>query len=408
MYNTIIARCCQRVGSLHGATCVGWRRSGSKVSLERQSHGYFSHVFQRTLSLTNVADISKVDVRRRLAARPNQTESDGEEYCVVNFYHLVDIENPEDSIERHRAYLKDKDVKGRIYISEQGINAQYGGLTADAVGYAEWLIENEARFGNLVYSVDPVTTHMFPKLRLQYKPNLISLAGGMSSIPVTNPEARAVKVRPTDWKDMLRNGVDGKRPVVLDVRNSYEWDAGHFEGAERPLEDNFNETPTESTGDVIPRYLENLEPDTPVMMYCTGGIRCDVYSTYLKQKGFKNLYTLEGGIQNYMKKEGLDGWKGSLYVFDGRMAIRPNKDSQEPLEAVAACALCGDKAILPHLNCANVDCNKLFLACQKCQEDFKGCCCETCQDAPRLLRPIKPEGAYGQYSKMSTYGSKSQ
>jgi len=332
-----------------------------------------------------------------------ETGCPSEDYCVVNFYHLVEIDNPDEVIDRHRAYLKDKDVRGRIYISEQGINAQYGGVTADAVGYVEWLINNEPHFADLVYSVDPVVTHMFPKLRLQYKPNLISLAGGMSSIPVTNPDARAVKVRPADWREMLRNGVNGKKPVVLDVRNSYEWDAGHFEGADRPMEDNFHETPTESTEDPIPQYLENLEPDTPVMMYCTGGIRCDVYSTYLKQKGFDNLYTLEGGIQNYMKQEGLDHWKGSLYVFDGRMAIRPNKDKQEPLEAVADCALCGGKAILPHLNCANVDCNKLFLACQECKEAFKGCCCEACQEAPRLLRPIQPEGAYGQYSKMSLY-----
>ena len=296
-----------------------------------------------------------------------QNAGEEKEYCVVNFYHLVDIPDPDEVINRHKEYLRDKEVKGRIYISEQGINAQFGGTTEDAVGYAEWLIANEPKFDTLEYSVDPVETHMFPKLRLQYKANLISLSGGMQAVPVTNPKARATKVKPSDWKTMLDQGVEGRTPVVLDVRNSYEWDAGHFEGAERPVEDNFHETPTEATDDPLPKYLEGLEPGTPVMMYCTGGIRCDVYSTYLKQKGFQNLYTLEGGIQNYMKNEGLDHWKGSLYVFDGRMAIRPNKDAQEPLEPVASCALCGGKAILPHLNCANVDCNKLFLACQECQ-----------------------------------------
>ncbi|KAI8112942.1 hypothetical protein M9434_004261 [Picochlorum sp. BPE23] len=313
-----------------------------------------------------------------------QDTRDDKEYCVVNFYHLVDIVDPDEVISRHKEYLEDKEVKGRIYISEQGINAQFGGVTEDAVGYAEWLIANEPNFDTLEYSVDPVETHMFPKLRLQYKANLISLSGGMQAVPVTNPEARATKVKPSDWKKMLQQGVEGRTPVVLDVRNSYEWDAGHFEGAERPLEDNFHETPTEATEDPLPKYLDGLEPETPVMMYCTGGIRCDVYSTYLKQKGFQNLYTLEGGIQNYMKNEGLDHWKGSLYVFDGRMAIRPNKDAQEPLEPVASCALCGGKAILPHLNCANVDCNKLFLACQECQDKLQGCCCEQCTKAPRL------------------------
>lgn len=353
-----------------------------------------------------------------------------QEYCVVNFYHLVDIEDPQEVVQRHRKYLDDKEVRGRIYVSEQGMNAQYGGITEDAVGYAEWLISNEPNFENLNYSVDPVVTHMFPKLRLQYKPNLISLAGGMASIPVTREEARATKVPPSQWKAMLDSGIDGKKPLVLDVRNAYEWDAGHFEGAERPSEHNFHETPTDSTDDQVIEPLHGVDTETPVMMYCTGGIRCDVYSTYLKRKGYKNLYTLEGGIQNYMKTEGLDHWNGSLYVFDGRMAIRPNKDRNEPLEPVVGCSICGGKAILPHLNCANVDCNKLFLACQECQvrqcydlcfflrflsdkqtsprdlwmqDTMRGCCCELCMDAPRLLRPIKPEGAYGQYGKMFTY-----
>jgi predicted sulfurtransferase len=382
---TLHTRCAQRSAVAE----LGWHMRASQLT--------------KTVHLSH--DDSKVGGVLVSAADNDAFEcsSPCKKYCVVNFYHLVDISDPQDMIERHREYMKDKDVRGRIYISEQGVNAQYGGETTDAVGYAKWLIEHEPKFDTLVYSVDLVEEHMFPKLRLQYKPNLISLAGGMCTIPVTDPTARATKVKPSDWKSMLANGINGKRPIVLDVRNSYEWDAGHFEGAERPLEDNFHETPTESTNDHVPKYLENIEPDTPVMMYCTGGIRCDVYSTYLKQKGYDNLYTLEGGIQNYMKSEGLQHWKGSLYVFDGRMAIRPNKDRAEPLEPVADCTLCGDKAILPHLNCANVDCNKLFLACQRCQDSFKGCCCESCMDAPRMLRPIKPEGAYGQYAKMSSY-----
>ena len=88
------------------------------------------------------------------------------------------------------------------------------------------------------------------------------------------------------------------------------------------MQENFNETPTEaSSSDSIPSYLQGKSPDTPVMMYCTGGIRCDVYSAHLRDKGFTNLFTLEGGIQNYLREEGHQLWDGSLFVFDGRMAV---------------------------------------------------------------------------------------
>lgn len=316
------------------------------------------------------------------------------------------------------------------------MNAQYGGTKHDAVAYVQWLTSTfPDLFTGLFYTVWKADDHMFPKLRLKYKPNLISLAGGMATVPVTDPNARATKVPPAVWKRMLaqthkllstqeireqQSNQDQKSPIVLDLRNSYEWDAGHFAGAERPREDEFNETPTEATPSGIPAPLQNVDPNTPVMMYCTGGIRCDVYSAYLKQKGYKNLYSLEGGVQNYLRKEGVDHWNGSLFVFDGRMAIRPTGSEEEEeggmtgagtgadnnsskkaeeLPAAAPCQVCGGTAILPHINCANIDCNKLFIACEECRSTYKGCCCSECTDAPRLLRPIKIAGQYGNIMK---------
>lgn len=329
----------------------------------------------------------------------NAPEED--DYVVINFYHLIEIERPHDVIKEHKEFLQNLDVRGRIYFSEQGVNAQFGGARSDAVAYAEWVTKTQPLFKGVRYEVkmDSAQGHQYPRLRIQYKPNLISLAGGMSSLPVTDPAARATPLASAEWRRMLEEGVDGKRPLVLDVRNSYEWDAGHFVGAERPLEDEFNETPTEALPVDVPAYLQEADPDTPVMMYCTGGIRCDVYSTYLKKKGYNNLYTLEGGVQTYMKEEGLSQWNGSLFVFDGRMAIRPSKDEEAPLEAAAPCSVCGGTAELPHANCANIDCNKLFIACSACKTKMAGCCCEVCMDAPRLLRPAKTAGQYGNWTQ---------
>jgi rhodanese-related sulfurtransferase len=168
-------------------------------------------------------------------------------------------------------------------------------------------------------------------------------------------------------------------------------------------QDEFNETPREeATPSALPPHLEGADPETPVMMYCTGGIRCDVYSAYLKAKGFSNLYTLQGGVQNYLARQGGEGWNGSLFVFDARMAIRPDMGvaaEAEALPAAAPCRVCGGEAALPHGNCANIDCNRLFLACEACKSALRGCCCEACVDAPRLLRPVKSAGLYGHWTQ---------
>lgn len=119
----------------------------------------------------------------------------------------------------------------------------------------------------------------------------------------------------------------------------------------------------------MPDHLRGVPRDRPIMMYCTGGIRCDVYSTHLRRQGFTNLFTLEGGIQDYLEQESGELWNGSLYVFDGRMAVpgRASGAAAAPLKAAVPCALCGGEAELPHMNCANVDCNKLFIACPTCK-----------------------------------------
>ncbi|KAK9845288.1 hypothetical protein WJX81_002464 [Elliptochloris bilobata] len=347
---------------------------------------------------------------------------------------MTAVEQPFKMLRRHQRWVRDNGgaLRGRVYLSTQGINAQYSGEVDAAHAYAQW-VGQQPGFEGLRWSSQDVDGHQFPRMRLQFKPNLVSLAGGMTSLPVTEPQARATPLAPGQWREMLRDALPAAssaidpgagaadpgegaaervRPLVLDVRNAYEWDAGHFQGAERPLEDHFAQTPTEARGGEVPAPLRGRPEDTPVMMYCTGGIRCDIYSTYLRQKGFTNLYTLEGGVHAYMRwqreaaapaaaeareEEDRSLWNGSLFVFDNRMAIPPSDASvrEGDLPAAAACALCGGGAHLPHLNCANLDCNRLFLACNACKVDHRGCCCEVCLSAPRLLRAPKAQGYYG-------------
>jgi len=348
-------------------------------------------------------------LREKLSPLVQLGVADEKPFCVVNFYHLCHLESPDLELQAHKDFVDSTglDIRGRIFISEHGINAQLSGPVEDATAYASW-VQNRESFKGIVFRTFPAMDHAFPKLVLRKKA-LVSILREQE-LPVTTEEARAWKMDPGKWRSMLEQQKklpegDPNKPVILDLRNSYEWDAGHFEGAQKPEEYNFIQTPT---NEVIGK-LKDKPKDTPVMMYCTGGIRCDIYSTVLKQQGYDNLHTLDGGIQNYFAKEGGDNWNGSLYVFDARMAVGPDLDAVDDpskLFCAAPCYLCGAKAQPPHVNCANMDCNKLVLMCPECFDKYKGCCCEACcTNPPRLLRPSKNMGYYKKWTEYADGGT---
>jgi len=384
---------------------------------------------------------------------------------VVNFYHLCRVADPEAETAAHREFCRGRDIRGRIYLSWQGINAQLSGTREDAHAYAEW-VAGRPGFGGLAWRTERVPAHMFPRLTLKFRESLISMAGGTKHLPVGEEGYLPEHLEPGQWREMIRaaravragaglgDGVDlGALPapvaeragksaldeiVVLDLRNDYEWDVGHFEGADRPRESRFSETPTESTDDLqVPAYMEGKDKDTPVMMYCTGGIRCDVYAAHLRTMGYRNVYALGGGVHRYFEEVGGDEWDGSLYVFDGRVAVpaeRPEESERRwregregevgsleghvpgrvnsclahgqtspfrGLRAAAGCRVCGGEAEAPPINCANIDCNRIFLACPGCKQRLLGCCGRECVEAPRLRRPV--QDAPGNYAKWNKY-----
>lgn len=324
-------------------------------------------------------------------------KEEGRDYAVVNFYHLVDLEDVSHEAELHRRFCSEKDIRGRIYISPQGINAQFGGKKEDALAYADF-VEGRPAFRGLRYSVEDCEGHAFPRLAIREKQWLIPLQGGTMELPVTDPSCRATPLSPAEWKKVIQQQEqEGSKPILLDVRNGYEWDAGHFHGASRPPVDVFRETPTTRGVEEAFPELKEAKEGQPILMYCTGGIRCDIYSTWLKRQGFDQLYTLEGGIANYLRSEGDDEevWKGSLYVFDQRLATYQDKP------AATGCYHCGGPVVpAVHINCANADCNWHFLCCEACREKFRSCCSTECMHADRL-RPALDRG--GRYERLHEY-----
>lgn len=289
-------------------------------------------------------------------------------YHVLAYYAFTPIADPRLEVSRHLDFLKDKDIRCRVYLSEQGINGQMSAEAADSVLYQEWL-NSDPRFQKVRFKIHHHPEHAFPRASVKYRKQIVALDEEVD-LSLTGEH-----VSPQKWKEMLAQ--QDPETLLLDVRNAYEWEIGHFAGAELPPLEHFRQFPSYA------RMLKEKYPTdkTKVMMYCTGGIRCELYSALMKQVGFEKVYQLDGGVIGYGLEEGDDLWRGKLFVFDDRLAV-PIVEGSEG-EVISACSHCGSPSDV-YYNCANMDCNELFLSCLNCANEMKGCCSQKCQGAPRL------------------------
>lgn len=305
-------------------------------------------------------------------------------YDVLAFYIFTPIADPHEEIRLHKEFFKTRDVASRIYISEQGINGQMSALHAHAQEYMDWM-HSRSPFQDLYFKVHTWHENVFPRKTVKYREKLVAIDSPFAI------ENGGEHVSPLRWKEMLE---DNNEKLLIDVRNDYEWEVGHFEGSELPNCSTFRE---------FDQYAEDLKKrphatDTPVMMCCTGGIRCEIYSAILKERGFKQVYQLDGGIINYGLEVGNDHWKGKLFVFDDRLTT---PICEEEAEVISKCHHCGTSCE-SYYNCANMDCNELFLCCPECLKKLDGCCQESCKEAPRV-RPYHHQNPHKPFRKAYTY-----
>lgn len=283
-------------------------------------------------------------------------------HSVLAYYYFGVIDDPHEEVRIHKEFFEGREATSRIYISEEGINGQMSASIKDAEDYIAWMHSRPA-FKHIHFKIHPSNVQVFPRLTIKYRKQLVALDRKV------DPSEGGEHVSPTKWKEMLESK---KEYLLLDVRNDYEWKVGHFEGADLPKCNTFRE---------FNEFADKIEDKSkPVMMYCTGGIRCELYSTVLKQKGFKDVYQLDGGIINYGLKEGSKHWLGKLFVFDDRITV-PISDEETP--TISTCHFCNAPADT-YYNCSNMDCNTLFISCDSCSTQHKGCCQESCKTAPRV------------------------
>ncbi len=285
-----------------------------------------------------------------------------EERTTLSFYQYYNLGNPY-LFRDHLFIMWDKlKVLGRIYVAHEGINAQISVPTQNLDKFKSKLSEITFLDGIRLNAAIEDDGKSFVKLQIKVRDKIV--ADGIVD-PDFDPTDRGTHLKAKEFNALTAD----ENTIVVDMRNHYESEVGHFENAICPDVDTFREQ--------LPLVAKELEPmkDKNIVMYCTGGIRCEKASAYMRHNGYKNVYQLEGGIIEYarqVKNQGLENkFKGKNFVFDDRLAEAISED------VIANCHQCGEPADT-HVNCANTGCNLLFIQCASCKEKMEHCCSDTC------------------------------
>jgi UPF0176 protein len=301
--------------------------------------------------------VSRKELKERIQNDPTPR-------TTLSFYHYFKIEDT--AAFRNQLYrqLSEIQVLGRIYIAHEGINAQ---VSVPSVSLSE--------FRSILYNInqlDGIRLNIavnddgksFYVLDIKVRDKIV--ADGITD-PEFDMENRGRYVNAQEFNQL----VSDPGTIVIDMRNHYEFEVGHFKNA--------IEIPSDTFREQLPAAVDMMKDkkDNNIIMYCTGGIRCEKASAYMLHHGFKNVFHLEGGIIHYsnqVKEKNLENnFIGKNFVFDERLGERITED------IIAQCHQCGQPCDT-HVNCVNDACHLLFIQCEACKTRFEGCCSQDCQD----------------------------
>lgn len=293
----------------------------------------------------------------------------GEERLTLSFYQYAKIGNPE--LFRNHLFIHwdAMEVLGRIYVAHEGINAQLSIPAVNFLAFKEFLdgifFLKNVRL-NIAIEQDAKS---FLKLKVKVRNKIVADGLEDDSFDVTD---KGVHVDAKTFNALIED----KDTILVDMRNHYESEIGHFKNAVTPDVDTFRDSL-----DLIEQDLKDHKEDKKLVMYCTGGIRCEKASAYYKHKGFKQVYQLEGGIIEYarqVEQQKLENkFRGKNFVFDHRRGERITE------EVISNCHQCG-KPCDTHVNCDNEACHLLFIQCEDCAKAMNNCCSEECMEIVAL------------------------
>ena len=287
-------------------------------------------------------------------------------YILLTYYKFVDIINPEYVVSEHKSFCEDIGLKGRIFIGEEGISGTVTGLPGQIKAYKLYL-ESIPYFKDIP-DIDVKSTivdsHKFEKLIVRYRKEIVALGERYTADEI---EKYRHKMTIEEFKQILDS--NNSDYVILDMRNDYEYELGHFKGAVPAGTFHFRDLKK-----IIDGYKE-LYKDKKLIMYCTGGIRCEKASVMLEKAGLSNVFQLDGGVVKYINTYNDGNWLGNLYTFDGRISTFVGDEKTH--KVISKCHYTG-KPAENFYNCRYAPCNYHFIALPEEYQYHFGFCSEEC------------------------------
>ncbi|WHY15095.1 rhodanese-related sulfurtransferase [Peribacillus frigoritolerans] len=288
-------------------------------------------------------------------------------YRVLLYYLYVPIENHEEFAAEHLAACKALELKGRILVASEGINGTVSGTIEQTNKYMD-MMQSDPRFADIVFKIDEAEGHAFKKMHVRPRNELVTLRLEDD----INPNKTTGKyLSPKEFFEQMQD----ENTIVLDARNDYEFDLGHFRGAIKPEITNFRELPE------WVRENKEMFEGKKILTYCTGGIRCEKFSGWLVEEGFEDVSQLHGGIATYGKDPEVQGelWDGQMYVFDERIAVPINQKEH----VIVGRDIYSGEPCERYVNCANPECNKKILCSEENEHKHMRSCTHECRVHPR-------------------------
>lgn len=285
-------------------------------------------------------------------------------FKILLYYKYVPVADPEALKSEQKALCQELNLKGRILISQEGINGTVAGGEAEINRYMSQT-KHVPGLEDLEWKISWSDEQVFPKLRVVVRDEIVTLGIKKTGkdVQIAN---KADYIQPAELDELYENPDDF---VIIDARNNYEAKIGQFKNAIVPPIENFRDFP-----EYVEKELSHYK-DKTVVTYCTGGVRCEKASAFLREKGFKNVRQLHGGIHEYGERAGGKHFLGELFVFDKRLHVPVNKLDSEP---ISTCQYC-QTPITRYMDCVAPACDGLIICCPSCQDLHLSACTPACE-----------------------------